>query len=116
MKFCDKLKKLRIDSKYSQAELANLLGISLRTLTNYEKGCTFPKREDIYENLSQIFNVDIRYLKDDTLDVASEIYTKDDINPVLTKVVALFSGGKISEKDKDALMRAIQDAYWDTKR
>ena len=27
-------------------------------------------------------------------------------------VSALFAGGELSENDKDAVMRALQDAYW----
>ncbi len=115
MKFNEKLKALRLSKKLTQIELSNMLGISMRSLTNYEKGYTFPKREDLYLKLSEIFNVDIRYLKDDNIDSNSDVYTRSDIHPVLNQVSSLFSGGNISEKDKDALMKAILDVYWETK-
>ena len=30
----------------------------------------------------------------------------------MEEVSGLFAGGRISQDDKDAVMRAIQDAYW----
>ena len=99
MKFNEKLKALRLSKKLTQIELSNMLGISMRSLTNYEKGYTFPKREDLYLKLSEIFNVDIRYLKDDNIDSNSDVYTRSDIHPVLNQVSSLFCGGNISEKD-----------------
>ena len=31
---------------------------------------------------------------------------------LVADVSALFAGGELSENDKDAVMRALQDAYW----
>ena len=35
-----------------------------------------------------------------------------DAEAVIADVSALFAGGQLSEQDKDAVMRALQDAYW----
>ena len=49
------LRALRINKEYSQEKAANLIGISVETLANYEKGITYPdipvlkKIEEIYE-------------------------------------------------------------------
>lgn len=49
------LKAARVNKKLTQAEAAKMLGISEKTLSNYEKGVSFPdipvlKRiEDLYE-------------------------------------------------------------------
>ena len=49
------LKAARVNKKLTQAEAAKMLGISEKTLANYEKGISFPdipvlKRiEDLYE-------------------------------------------------------------------
>ena len=49
------LKALRINKAYSQEKAASLIGISVETLANYEKGATYPdvpilkKIEEVYE-------------------------------------------------------------------
>ena len=49
------LKALRINKGYSQEKASNLIGISVETLANYEKGITYPdipvlkKIEEVYE-------------------------------------------------------------------
>ena len=37
MKFCDKVKKERREKGLTQQQFADMLGVSLRTITNYEK-------------------------------------------------------------------------------
>ena len=49
------LKALRINKGYNQEKAANLIGVSVDTLANYEKGLTYPdipvlkKIEEVYE-------------------------------------------------------------------
>ena len=49
------LKALRINRGYTQEKAANLIGVSVDTLANYEKGTTYPdstilrKIEEVYE-------------------------------------------------------------------
>lgn len=49
------LKALRINKKLSQEEAAKLIGVGADTLSNYERGKTFPdvpvikKMEEVYE-------------------------------------------------------------------
>lgn len=45
MKFCEKLKEARTRAGLKQEELAKALGVSLRTITNYESGERYPKKE-----------------------------------------------------------------------
>ena len=53
MKFT--LKALRVNKGYSQEKAASLIGISVETLSNYEKGSTYPdipilkKIEEVYD-------------------------------------------------------------------
>ena len=40
-----------------------MLGVSLRrTITNYEKGESYPKQREIYGKMAEILGVDINYL------------------------------------------------------
>lgn len=48
MKFCDKVKKERREKGLTQQQFADMLGVSLRTITNYEKGESYPKQREMY--------------------------------------------------------------------
>ena len=48
MRFCEKLKEARTKAGLKQEELAKALGVSLRTITNYESGECYPRKRDIY--------------------------------------------------------------------
>ena len=62
MKFCDKVKKERRAKGLTQQQFADMLGVSLRTITNYEKGESYPKQREIYGKMAEILGVDINYL------------------------------------------------------
>lgn len=61
------LKALRINRGYTQEKAASLIGISVDTLANYEKGSTYPdipilkKIEEVYE--TQYDNINFFYNK-----------------------------------------------------
>ena len=57
MEFKERLAKLRRLSGMTQAELAKELGITLRSVQNYELGARYPKTETI-ERIANIFGVD----------------------------------------------------------
>ncbi len=59
--FCDILKKLRKQSGYSQAELANHLGVAKSTISMYEVGNRTPDYE-MLKSIAIFFNVDINTL------------------------------------------------------
>ena len=44
MRFCEKLKEARTKAGLKQEELAKALGVSLRTITNYESGECYPRK------------------------------------------------------------------------
>lgn len=44
MKFCEKLKEARTKAGLKQEELAKALGVSFRTISNYESGERYPKK------------------------------------------------------------------------
>lgn len=59
MKFCDKVKKERRAKGLTQQQFADMLGVSLRTITNYEKGESYPKQREIYGKMAEILGIDI---------------------------------------------------------
>lgn len=118
MNFGEKVSRLRKQHGLTQRQLADELGVSLRTITNYETGGRYPKQREIYKKLAEVLQVDINYLltENETFIVyAHEQYGSRGMQQaqrLLAEVRGLFSGGELAEEDKDEMMRAIQDAYW----
>ena len=122
MKFGEKLRDLRKKNGLTQAQLAEKAGISLRTVNYYESGTTYPKNRDIYTTLANILDVDVNYLRNEGdvfITRASEKYSyrgAKQAEELVTEIGGLFAGGELSESDKDAVMQALQQAYWDAKK
>lgn len=118
MNFGEKVSQLRKQKKITQRELADEIGVSLRTITNYETGGRYPKQREIYRKIADALEVDVNYLltENETFIVyAREEYGSKGMQQaqrLLAEVRGLFSGGTLDEDDKDEMMRAIQDAYW----
>lgn len=121
MKFGEKLRDLRQESGLTQAELAEKAGISLRTISYYESGTTYPKNRNVYKTLADILNVDANYLRNEGnefITLAKQKYGyrgAKQAEEIVAEVTGLFAGGELSEEDKDEVMQALQQAYWDAK-
>lgn len=121
MNFGEKLKKLRAERHIKQEDLAELLGVSVRSLSNYENGLRFPKHKETYEKLAQIFQVDYNYLLDEQSNFVHQVYresgkqAKDDAYALLNSLTSLFVGGKLNADERDEIMRLLQAAYWQAK-
>ena len=57
MQFANKLRALRKEKGWSQEELAEKLGVSLRTIVNYEKGQTYPRNRNLYDKIAELFDI-----------------------------------------------------------
>ncbi len=121
MRFGEKIRDGRNKIGLTQQELAKKLGVSLRTITNYETGSMYPKKREIYSKLAELLDVDINYLltEDEEFTIqAQETYGArgaKQADELINQVGALFAGGELSDNDKDAVMRAMQQIYWDAK-
>ena len=122
MRFGEKLCAMRKEKGLTQAELAKLAGVGLRTITNYEKGTTYPQNREVYSVLAQILGCDADYLHnegDDFIAMAGQEYGyrgKRGAGRQLKEIRGAFSGGEMAEEDMDELMLAIQEAYIDAKK
>lgn len=118
MKFCEKLKEARTRAGLKQEELAKALGVSLRTITNYESGESYPKKREIYYKLAELFHTEENYFlneDEDFLLTAAEKYGSKgakQARELMEEVSGLFAGGNIADEDLDEMMRGIQEAYW----
>lgn len=122
MNFGDKVRMLRKKTGYSQAQLAQALGVSARTVQSYEAGRSLPRSKEVYRRLAGIFGVDLNYLMDDKeefISEARESYGRrgaEQARKIVDEVAGLFAGGEMAEEDMDEMLRAIQDAYWIAKK
>ena len=122
MTFGEQLKRLRQQKHISQNALADLAGVSPRTIYGYEAGTTYPRTEKIREQLARALGVDIQELTGD--DEATTSPTSKE--PVLSateraqiataQMVGLLSSGALTDDEKDDMLQAVQNAYWDSKK
>ena len=118
MKFSEKLRRARINAGLTQSQLASELGVSLRTVTNYETGDRYPKKRELYKKMAEVLGVEVNYLlteDEDFIADAGEKYGAKgarQAQELLSEVTGLFAGGCLAQEDMDEMMRAIQDAYW----
>lgn len=121
MKFSEKVKNMRKEKGLSQEALAEKINVSKRTVQNYETADMYPKNREIYKKLAEVFEVDINYLlTEDEQFVAEAAFRFGsagamDAKKLVSNISALFAGGSLPQEDKDAVMRAITDAYWTAK-
>ena len=121
MTFGEKFKAERIKKNLTQQDVADALGINRRMITRYENGLSFPRTKDAYRKIAEFFGVDVNYLltEDEEFVVkASEQYGARGMkqaHELIDRMSGLFAGGTLSEQDKDAVMRALQDIYWESK-
>ncbi len=121
MEFGEKIKTVRSKLGISQSALAKKTQLSLRSIQNYESGQRHPANIEIVKRLADVLGVSYEYLLDDTskyvIDAADRAgqNAAEDIDRLLSDVQGFFAGGKLSQNDKDKVMRAINEIYWESK-
>ncbi len=121
MKFPEKLAEARKDAKLTQAEFAKAIGVSLRTITNYESGNGYPRQRETYGKMAQVLNVNVNYLlteEEEFVVDATEKYGPRgarQAQEILDQTRALFAGGELTEHDELAFMHEIQGIYFEAK-
>jgi transcriptional regulator with XRE-family HTH domain len=117
MTFGRKLKAARMQAGLSQEKLATELGISKRTVINYENGANLPTSDKL-PLIAKYFGVSIEELISEQQEFVAAAYEKGGSRSarqaaaLVDEVSGLFAGGKLSDEEKDTVMRAIQNAYW----
>ena len=122
MKFGQKVQEQRKKAGFLQQELADKLGITKRTLANYEGGNSYPQNRSLYAKLAEIFKVDINYFlteDEEFLTQAAQMYGKKgqaQAQIILEQAAALFAGGELSEKDEIAFLHDMQAIFLESKK
>ena len=125
-RFSEKLKKARRDAGLSQAELADRIGVTPRSLTDYECGRAVPRRAKI-ERMADELGVTVLYLTEDSIDDpqmgldadrqirrAEQAYgpsAADEMQDLLRRNTAFLAGGEVPQEAKDRFFYALMSAY-----
>ena len=122
MTFGEKLRYLRTKKELSQADLAQRIGVSLRTITGWETENRYPKKRDLYTSLANELGCEVDYLLSEKesfiTDASGQYGTRGlkDADEIIESVNALFASGSIDEEDMDSMMLALHEAYMEAKR
>lgn len=129
--FGEKLKELRDERNMLQSEMAELLGVSRKTIIEYENGNCKPIRKNLIK-YAQILEVPVEYLRDDRYNTPLEVFNKPSpevlgmdaerrkaVSPnaisemefIKERGTALLAGGELSEDLKEELFRCMYVAY-----
>ena len=121
MLFAEKLKQLRGIARLTQEEVALKIGVSYRTYQNYESGRKYPRKAEAYGKLAELFGVTTDYLISQDDQYVIEAGEKGgakamtDVKALIAEVSGLFAGGELTQEDKDKVMMALNEVYWEAK-
>ena len=65
MTFAEKLKQVRIGCRLTQEQIAEIIGVTRKTIILYEAGDRTPKQEKVYESLANHFQTSVDFWKYD---------------------------------------------------
>ena len=121
MKFGEKLRQLRRQRNLTQNEVAQAVGVSQRTYISYEQEGRYPRHREMYSKLAAVLDCEPSYLMAEDEEFISEAGERFDrrgkrqAEKLVAELSGMFAGGELSEADMDAVMIALQKAYFDCK-
>ena len=126
MTFSEKIRSSREMLEISQTELAELVGVSRRTIVAYEAGEATARKSTIAK-LARVLKVSTKFLSDENCDdpladIDQDPYVEQaralyggtgarDMEALLRDNAALFAGGELSQEQKDVFFEAVMKAY-----
>lgn len=131
MTFGEKIKEARLAMNLSQTELAQITGISERSLYTYEQLGTLPRKSNI-RKLAEALHISVSYLLDEDVtdkqsNIDEDMFIAEarenfgskgakEAQEVLGRVSSLFAGGELDEDAKDVFFQAVMTVYIDSKK
>ena len=126
----EKLRSARITMNLSQIELAEKVGVSERSIYNYEQTETYPK-PTILKKLAEVLNVTVTYLMDEEetdkdKNIDQEMFIANAKNKhgykgareateLINRATALFAGGELEDGAKDIFFQSLMEVYLESK-
>ncbi|MFR1517945.1 MAG: helix-turn-helix domain-containing protein [Clostridia bacterium] len=130
MTFGEKLKNARLALNLSQSEVAEMTGISERSLYSYEQTGVLMRIGNI-RKLAEALQVSVGYLLDEeetdtTKDIDHDIFIANAKNEygykgvkeatdILSRVSTLFAGGNLDDSAKDLFFQSLTKIYLESK-
>ena len=121
MKFGEKLRQLRLEKGFTQEEVASAVNVSRRTYIGYEQEGRYPRKRELYSRLAQVLDTETSHLLTEDEEFVSQASNKYgnrgklQAEKLVAELSGMFAGGELSDSDKDAVMIALQKAYFDCK-
>lgn len=122
MDFKDRLKQERIKNGLTQVELAQKVGVTARTIQNYEMGERTPSNLEIAQKIADALGTTIEDLLGRGGKLIIEAHEKGgakaarDVDELVSEVKGLFAGGRLDDEAMDGVMQALMEAYWVAKK
>jgi transcriptional regulator with XRE-family HTH domain len=130
MNIGEKLRTARVALNLSQTELGEKIGVTKRSICNYETTSTYP-RPDIIKKLADALNVTVSYLMydeetDPHKNLEQELFVANakskfgykgakEASDAITHVTALFASGELSSEAKDVFFKSLMEVYIESK-
>ena len=120
MEFQERLAKIRKLKGVTQEELANRIGVTRRSIIHFEQGTRTPSTETI-NSIAEALQVSREALISDEEYFIVEAHEKHgaagrkSAQKLINNAQALFAGGDLSDEDKEAVLKAITEAFWEAK-
>lgn len=124
--FAEKVFDARTELGFSQSQLGERVGVSLRSILAYEKGEKTPRPSTVLK-LARVLNVSVKFLTDENCENPLEDIEKDgyieearerygakgarDLDTLIRENCALFAGGELTAEEKDVFFEALTKAY-----
>jgi len=122
MTFAEKLKEARKKTGLTQAELAAKTGISYRAIQTWESGSKYPKSIEAVMKVAEVLGTTTESLLNESDQYIIDANEKGgaaaarDVEKMVSDMMALFAGGDIDDEEKDGIIAALNEAYWEAKK
>lgn len=105
----------------SQKELADAIGVTNRSVRNWESEGRFPKQYDLYNKLADVLGCTVEYLMSDEAEFVaraeeSGYRRRKSAEKLFAEINGLFASGELAEEDMATFAMAVQEAYFEAKR
>lgn len=98
--------------------MAKKVGVSDRTIQNYELGTRRPQNMEVAQKLAEALNTSVDSLLGTSGILVVQAQEKGgakaarDIDVMVSDVTAAFAGGRLDDEALDGAMQALTKAYW----
>lgn len=109
-----RLKELREAKHYTQSKIAQDLGISRQSYSNYEIGKREPDLATL-KKMAEYFNISVDYLVGGNQKQIPKEKIPKDLKRLLKDEDLTLNGRIISEEDKQKIFKILEAAFWEAK-